>query len=60
MSSILNDDIYLIERNIRGAWVIYGSIGIRQYYDYTKREAKKLYLEEIKEKGKEIRNERGA
>ena len=58
MSSILNDDIYLIERNIRGAWVIYGSIGIRQYYDYTKSEAKQKYLDEIKEKCEEIRNEK--
>lgn len=57
MKNIYDSDIYLIERNIRGAWVIYGSIGIRQYYDYTKKEAKQKYLDEIKEKCKEIKNE---
>ena len=59
MKNIYDSGIYLIERNIRGAWVIYGSIGIRQYYDYTKKEAKQKYLDEIKEKCKGIRNERG-
>lgn len=31
--------IWLIEKNVHGAWVIYGSIGIKQYYYYTKRQA---------------------
>lgn len=57
MKNIYDSGIYLIERNIRGAWVIYGSIGIRQYYDYTKKEAKQKYLDEIKKKWKEIKNE---
>ena len=38
--------IYLIEVNGRGAYVIYGSIGIKQYYYYTKKEAMKMYRNE--------------
>lgn len=41
--------IDFIERNIRGAWVIYGSLGIRQYYYYTKKEAERLYRKEYKQ-----------
>lgn len=40
--------IDFMEKNIRGAWVICGAIGMRQYYYYTKAEAKKLYLEECR------------
>lgn len=40
--------IYFVEKNIRGAWVIYGGIGVRQYYGYTKAEAIKKYKEESK------------
>jgi len=42
--------IYFIEKNVRGAWVIYGAVGIRQYYYYTKAQAKEMYLQECKEK----------
>ena len=35
--------IFFIERNIRGAWVVYGSEGIKQYYGYTKQQAKNMY-----------------
>lgn len=42
--------IYLMEKNIRGAWVIYGTLGVRQYYYYTKAQAKNLYLDECKRK----------
>lgn len=42
--------IFFIERNIRGGWVICGVIGYRQYYGYTKSEAKAMYLEECKGK----------
>lgn len=35
--------IWYIEKNIYGAWVICGEIGIRQYYYYTKREAMSKY-----------------
>lgn len=40
--------IFFIERNIRGAWVIYGRIGVKQYYDYTKAEAIAKYKDECK------------
>ena len=40
--------IYLSERNQRGAIVIYGILGIKQYYDYTEREARRLYIEEAR------------
>ena len=40
--------IEFMEKNIRGAWVVYGTIGIRQYYGYTKREARRLYAKECK------------
>lgn len=39
--------IFLVERNIHGAWVIYGELGVRQYYDYTKKEAISRYKEEV-------------
>ena len=42
--------IHLMEKNIHGAWVIYGEIGVRQYYYYTKKEARSLYIKECKEK----------
>lgn len=38
--------IFFIEKNIRGAWVIYGLGGVKQYYGYTKTEAKKKYIED--------------
>ena len=46
---ITDNDIWLVEKNIRGAWVIYGVIGIKQYYYYTKKEAIARYNQEIKE-----------
>jgi len=36
-------------RNVYGAWVIMGIMGIRQYYYYTKKEACQKYREEAKE-----------
>lgn len=42
--------IFFAERNIHGAWVIYGDLGVRQYYGYTKREAERKYREECKQK----------
>lgn len=42
----MNKDVLIVERNIRGAWVIYGSLGVRQYYGYTKAEAIRKYKEE--------------
>jgi hypothetical protein len=43
--------IDFVEKNIHGAWVVWGEIGIRQYYYYTKAQAKELYKEECKTKG---------
>lgn len=37
--------IFFIETNVYGAVVIYGAYGVKQYYGYTKAEAKKKYLE---------------
>ena len=34
--------IFFMEKNQRGAWVVYGDIGIKQYYYYTKTEAARL------------------
>lgn len=41
--------IYLTERNVHGAWVVYGIIGVRQYYFYTKRQAERLYRKSVDE-----------
>ena len=38
-----------IEKNVHGAWVIYGAVGVRQYYYYPKAEAMKKYLAECAE-----------
>ena len=43
--------IDFVEKNIHGAWVIYGELGIRQYYYYTKAQAIKLYRGEASEHG---------
>lgn len=43
-------NIFFMERNVRGAWVIYGRLGVRQYYGYSKKQAKEKYLEECKQK----------
>lgn len=37
--------IYFVTKNIRGAWVVYGVAGIKQYYYYTKRQAIEKYKE---------------
>lgn len=47
--------IWMVEKNVHAAWVIYGAIGIRQYYGYSKKEACKKYREEC---GKTIIAER--
>lgn len=39
-----------IDRNLLNAIVIYGAIGKRIYYYYTKQQAIKLYNKEAKEK----------
>ena len=42
----MNDLVWLVERNIHGAWVVYGACGIKQYYYCTKTEAKRKYKED--------------
>lgn len=42
--------ITFVEKNIHGAWVIYGDIGFRQYYGYSERAARRLYNEEAAQK----------
>lgn len=42
--------IDLIERNIHGGYTVYGAIGVRQYYEYTKAEAQQRYTEEARER----------
>lgn len=44
----MDKDVFFVERNIRGAWVIYGALGVRQYYYHTRAESVKLYREECK------------
>lgn len=39
--------IYFTEKNFRGAWVIYGALGVRQYYFYTKKQAIEKYKKEF-------------
>lgn len=43
-----NRHIYFMERNLRGAWVVFGVLGIRQYYYYTQKETRELYMNEVK------------
>ena len=38
--------IFFSEKNIHGAWVVYGINGVKQYYGYTKKEAERRYREE--------------
>lgn len=35
--------LFFSERNIHGGWTVYGQIGVRQYYGYTKKEAEAAY-----------------
>ena len=40
--------IFFSEKNIHGAWVVYGINGVKQYYGYTKKEAEDRYREEAR------------
>lgn len=40
--------ISCIDQTIHGAWEIYGAIGFRQYYGYTRRDAMRLYNQECR------------
>lgn len=44
----MDKDVFFVERNIRGAWVIYGALGVRQYYGYTRAQALAEYREECR------------
>lgn len=41
--------IFFIEKNDRGAWVICGTEGVKQYYGCTKAEAEALYRKSYRE-----------
>lgn len=62
ISNRMDKDVFFVQRNIRGAWAIYGALGVRQYYGYTKEQAIKKYREECRntlfEAKKGARNER--
>jgi hypothetical protein len=40
----------MIEQNIYGAWVVYGLLGVKQYYGYTKTQARRMYKAEAENK----------
>jgi 2-hydroxy-3-keto-5-methylthiopentenyl-1-phosphate phosphatase len=42
--------ILMVEHNIHGGWAIYGCLGVKQYYGYTKSQAIKMYKEEAEKK----------
>lgn len=42
--------IYFTEKNFRGGWVVYGQIGVHQFYGYSKKEAEERYKNECREK----------
>lgn len=44
----MKSDIFLVEQNVHGAWVIYGRLGVKQYYYYTKEQAVEMYKAECK------------
>lgn len=44
--------IFHVEKNNRGAWVIYGTEGVRQYIGYTKAAA----MEEYRKRYREVYN----
>lgn len=43
-------DVFAVEKNVRGAWVIYGALGVRQYYGHTKLQSIAKYRRECREK----------
>ena len=46
--------VYFIDKNVHGAFVVYGSEGVKQYYGYTKSQA----LEAYRQAGKTFVNRR--
>ena len=35
MKNINQRTVFFMEKNTRGAWVVYGTEGVKQYYGYT-------------------------
>ncbi len=46
----MDKDVFAVEKNVRGAWVIYGALGVRQYYGHTKLQSIAKYRRECREK----------
>lgn len=46
----MDKDVFAVEKNICGAWVIYGALGVRQYYGHTKLQSIAKYRRECREK----------
>lgn len=42
--------VWATERNRYGAWVVYGALGVHQFYYMSKAEAVRRYVAECKEK----------
>ena len=38
--------IHFMEKNIHDVWVVYGLMGVKQYYYYTKAQARQMYIDE--------------
>ena len=49
MRAVRDGAIFLVEKNERGAWVIYGTEGVRQYVGYTKAAAMEEYRKSYRE-----------
>lgn len=41
--------ISCMDQTQTGAWEIYGALGFRRYYGYTKKDAARLYVKECRE-----------
>ena len=39
----MKGNVFLVEKNVHGAWVIYGRLGVKQYYGYSKKQAVERY-----------------
>lgn len=44
-----NGKIFFMTKNIHGAWVVYGIEGVKQYYGYTKAEARQRYVDSCRQ-----------
>lgn len=48
MATINRGIAFFMKKNIRGAWVVYGIDGVKQYYGYTKAQARQMYIDDCK------------